>query len=382
VAVVSESFLPQINGVTGSVCRVLEHLERRGHDAILIAPSGSSAEPGPSTWAGFPVYRSPSAPLPTYPGIRVGTPWARMASILRAYRPDVIHIAGPAVLGAQAARVAARLRIPSVAVFQTDFAGFAVRYGFSSAERAVWRWMTHIHMQVDRTLAPSSASAAALERRGIPGVERWARGVDLTAFHPRHRSPRLRRQLAPGGELLVGYVGRLAPEKRVHLLAEAAQLPGVRTVVVGDGPSRSGLERRLPTTEFTGFRTGRELSELVASLDVFVHPGVDETFCQAVQEAKAAGVAVIAPAAGGPLDLIQHGVSGLHVPADGADPAGDIRAAVEQLAGDATLRRRLARNARRSVLGRDWDTVCDELVGHYRAVCGLPADVASRLRAA
>jgi phosphatidylinositol alpha 1,6-mannosyltransferase len=189
--------------------------------------------------------------------------------------------------------------------------------------------------------------------------------VDDQRFHPRHRSEELRAALAPNGEVLVGYVGRLAPEKRPWMLSHLSDLPGVRLVVVGDGPAKRRLERLLPEAVFTGFRTGTELSELVASMDVFVHTGADETFGQAVQEGLAAGLPVVAPASGGPLDLVRPGHNGLLYPPD--DP-GAMRAAVATLAADASLRTRMGGHARLSVHGRDWAGICDQLIGHYEAV--------------
>lgn len=165
--------------------------------------------------------------------------------------------------------------------------------------------------------------------------------------------------------MLVGYVGRLAPEKRPRMLTRLVGVPGVKLVVVGDGPESQRLRRLMPDAVFTGFRTGTELSELMASLDVFVHTGADETFCQAVQEALACGVPVVAPAAGGPLDLVRPGVNGLLYAPD--DESG-LRAAVTTLAADAPLRRRMSAGALESVQGRGWDAVCDELFGIYREV--------------
>jgi phosphatidylinositol alpha 1,6-mannosyltransferase len=367
VAVVTESFLPQVNGVTNSVCRVLEHLDRRGHDALLIAPSGGLAHPGPSSYAGYRVLRAPSAPLPLYPEFRVAMPWTRLASVLREYRPDVVHLADPTVLGAQAARIAARLGVPSVAVYQTDLAGFAARYGLTTAERAAWRWRVRVHALAGRTLAPSRSAEAALCAQGVQRVHRWVRGVDAVRFDPAHRSDALRARLAPDGEVIVGYVGRLAAEKRVHQLEHLTDIPGVRVVVVGDGPLRSSLERRLPRAQFLGFLGGTELSTAYASLDMFVHTGADETFCQAAQEAKASGVPVVAPAAGGLLDLVEPGRTGLLYRPD--DTAG-LRAAVATLADDAAMRTRMGLAARRSVAGRDWESVGDELIEHYAATCG------------
>ncbi|MFC6084534.1 glycosyltransferase family 4 protein [Sphaerisporangium aureirubrum] len=365
VAIVAESFLPRVNGVTNSVCRVLEHLAAGGHEAIVVAPA-----PGPGSYAGFPVMLTRGLSLPFYPSFVVGLPTRRVTRLLEEFGPDVVHLASPTVLGASGMKAARRLGIPVVAVFQTDLAGFARRYGLGAAGPAIWSWLRRVHGRAVLTLAPSTATMRELGRRRIPRLALWGRGVDLERFHPRHRSDRLRAQLAPGGETIVGYAGRLATEKRVHLLAELADLPGVRLVVVGDGPYWRRLRRLLPDAVFCGFRTGRDLSRLVASFDVFVHTGSDETFCQAVQEALASGVPVVAPAAGGPLDLVRHGHNGLLYPPD--DP-GAMRAAVAALAARPAARARMGERARRSVRERGWAAVCDQLLGHYRhAVAGTP----------
>ncbi|MDP3893917.1 glycosyltransferase, partial [Nocardioides sp.] len=231
VLVVSESFLPQVNGVTNSVRRVLEHLAAEGHEAELIAPTG------PPSYAGFPVTTVRGANLPFYPDFRIGLESRRrLRSLLLRFRPDVVHLASPAVLGHQAASVALELGIPTVAVYQTDLVGFAQRYTIPGGGRCMATLTRRIHGLVDRTLAPSTSSLQQLEALGVPRLARWPRGVDLEQFDPHHRSPELRRTLAPDGALLVGYVGRLAPEKELDLLAHVHRLPHVRVVVVGGGP--------------------------------------------------------------------------------------------------------------------------------------------------
>lgn len=353
----TESFLPQVNGVTNSVCRVLEHLADRGHEVLVVAPG-----PGPDGHAGQPVRLTRGVALPFYRSFVVGVPTRQVTAVLREFGPDVIHLAAPLTLGASGVAAARRLDVPTVAVFQTDVVGFARRYGLRGADQLMWAWIRRIHEQASRTLAPSTPTLDELRRRGIPRLALWPRGVDAQKFHPRHRSAALRAELAPDGQVLVGYVGRLATEKRPALLRHLTDIPGVRLVVVGNGPAARRLRRLLSDAVFTGFRTGRELSELVASLDVFVHTGANETFCQAVQEGLAAGVPVVAPAAGGPLDLVQPGVNGLLYPSDDATA---LRAVVTALVTDPALRRRLAGQARRSVSGRDWDTICDALIVHY-----------------
>lgn len=360
--IVAECFLPEINGVTNSVLRVVEHLERRHHEVLVIAPGI-----GPTIYSRTPVERVPAISLPFYRSLSVGLPTSQLRSLMARFRPDVVHLAAPVVLGAAALRAAASLRIPTVAVYQTDVAGFGSRYGLGFAGDAVWSWLRWLHNQADLTLAPSTSAAWALSRQGILKVARWGRGVDTERFDPAHRSASLRRSLASRGEVLVGYVGRLAPEKQVHLLRHVEEVKGTRTVVVGDGPSASRLRAQMPHALFAGTQSGLELSRYVASFDLFVHTGVNETFCQAVQEALASGVPVIAPAAGGPLDTVRHGFNGFLYPPDRPEMLAE---AVRDLVLDPGLRETMGRQARESVLGRDWASLGDELIGHYQRVGG------------
>lgn len=360
IAIVTESFLPQINGVTNSVLRVCEQMQSRGHDVLVVAPG-----PGPTSYAGARVVRAPSVPLPGYRDFRLGRPWHGLAGTLEDFRPDVVHLASPAALGAQAAFTSRRLRLPVVAVYQTDLAGFAGRYGLSRSERAVWNWLRRVHGAAARTLAPSRHAVDQLRAHGVDRVTRWARGVDLQRFAPTRRDDALRALLAPGGELLVGYVGRLAQEKEVELLTSLRSTPGVRLVVAGDGPRRAALQTSLPGVPFLGFQSGNQLAATFASLDVFVHTGSSETFCQAAQEALASGVPVVAPAAGGLLDLVEHGVTGLRFePGSGTS----LRTAVQSLADDRPGLALMANATRASVSGRTWEVIADQLVGHYEEV--------------
>jgi phosphatidylinositol alpha 1,6-mannosyltransferase len=365
IAVITESFLPQVNGVTNSVLRVCDHLGARGHEVIVYAPGGPDCAGQPDSYGAAQIVRGPSVGLPRYRDFRVGLPAPALGRMLREWRPDVVHLASPAAIGAHGAFLAQKLRIPAVAIYQTDLAGFASRYGLSSADRVLWRWLRRIHASVGRTLAPSRHAVAELERRGVERVARWARGVDLERFRPDRRDPALRERLAPQGELIVGYVGRLAHEKQVDLLAGLDRTPGIRLVMVGDGPQRAALQRRMPRAEFLGFQSGTRLAEVFASLDVFVHTGSHETFCQAAQEALASGLPVVAPRAGGLLDLVDSGRNGvLFTPDDGAD----LHRTVRQLAADRDRVEALAAGARPSVAGRSWAVIGDELLTHYSDV--------------
>ncbi|MGY3126936.1 phosphatidylinositol alpha 1,6-mannosyltransferase [Agrococcus sp. UYP33] len=361
VAIVTESFLPTVNGVTTSVCRVLDRLVETGREAIVITPRCGA----PVHYRGVPVHEVPSFAYRRFP---VGLPSPQVAALLARFQPDVLHAASPFMLGGQAIAEAARIGLPSVAIYQTDVAGFARRNRLAAGSPFAWQIIRLIHNAADRTLAPSTSAIADLEDAGVKRVHRWVRGVDLEGFHPDNRqgpaAANLRRRLAPGGEVVVGYVGRVAPEKGLDRLRALAGVPGIRVVIVGDGPAMDETRRQLADVGpvFLGQLHGAALRAAYAAMDVFVHTGTEETFGQTLQEAAASGLPVVAPRAGGPIDLVDDGTTGfLFDP----DDASDLRAAVARLAADASMRARMGEAGRRRVLPRSWSAVVDQLLAHY-----------------
>jgi phosphatidylinositol alpha 1,6-mannosyltransferase len=366
ISVITESFPPDVNGVAHCALRVAEHLVDKGHSLQVIAPRPPGSLPSPDNDLPYEILRVPSVPMPGYATFRVAAPAVHLRAALTRHRTELVHLAAPFLLGAGGALAARRLGLPTIAVYQTDMPSYARAYHYGRAGQAIaWRRVRKIHNAAARTLAPSSAAAASLHENGIERVWIWGRGVDIEMFDPAHRSEQLHADLAPDGELLVGYVGRIAPEKRVDLLAGIAALPGVRLVIVGSGPAEAAVRRAIPGAVFLGQRRGADLATIYASLDLFVHSGPHETFGQTLQEAAASGLPVIAPAAGGPLDLVDDGVTGFLV---APDDAGALARAVARLAADPGLRAAQARAARRRVLGRTWQALGDELIGHYEAV--------------
>lgn len=364
VAIVAESFLPHVNGVSNSVIRVLEHLSRTGHEALVIAPDNPPGQPrADRIHEGVRVHRVPSRMFPKVTTLPLGVPMPRMLKVLRGFDPDVVHLASPALLGYGGLRAARYLGVPTVAVYQTDVPGFAESYGIGLTTRAAWAWFRHLHRLADRTLAPSTATVESLIAHDIPRVHQWARGVDVIRYAPSARDELLRRHWSPDNKPIVGFVGRLAPEKHVERLAGLSASGAVQVVVIGDGVDRTKLQSAMPSAIFTGALYGEELSAAYASMDVFVHTGEHETFCQVVQEALASGLPVIAPDAGGPRDLVTPWRTGLLLPVNEFEAR--LPAAVAHLLEE---RQRYSHAARRSVLARSWSAICDELLGHYWAV--------------
>ena len=323
----------------------------------------------PSTYAGFRVKRVPSLAVKGL--LPVGFPQRSMEPLIEGFDPDVIHLASPFFLGKYVTRIAQRLNIPTLSIYQTDVAGFARHYGLSIAHSQLTNWVANIHKNTDRTLAPSTWSCDQLMTSGVDNVALWQRGVDNVKFNPSKRSDALRESFVSGSQhkIIVGYVGRLANEKKIEDLAPLHAREDVQLVIVGDGPARQKLERALPKARFVGYQSGEDLAAHYASFDIFVHTGKHETFCQSIQESLASGVPVIAPHSGGPLDLVQHGATGFLLDTSNAS---DLVAAFELLS-DAHTRSLMGIAARESVIHRTWEKVNNELINHYRDLSARPA---------
>ncbi|WIM68048.1 glycosyltransferase family 1 protein [Corynebacterium breve] len=363
VGIVAESFLPNINGVTNSVLRVLEYLKAHGHEAIVIAPGARDFKEEVPDYLGYPVLRVPTVKIPMVDSLPVGVPTRAVHEALAEFKPEVVHLASPFVLGGAGAVAARQLRLPMVALYQTDVAGFATKYNFTPLANAAWEWTRTLHNMAHMTLAPSSLTIAELEEHGIHNIHHWGRGVDAELFHPAKRSEVLRRQWDPTGKKkVVGFVGRLAAEKSVERLAVLDRRRDLQLVIVGDGPERDSLEATLPNAIFTGALRGEELARHYASLDLFVHTGEFETFCQAIQEAQASGVPTIGPRAGGPVDLVQERYNGLLLDVDTFER--ELSTAADWLLDD-QRHAQLKDNARNSVANKTWEALCEQLMGYY-----------------
>ncbi len=364
IALICETFLPDVNGVTTTLCRLLEYLQHQGHDVLLFAPHGA-----PSSYAGAEIVPLNGMPLPLYPEVKLTPPQPGLTARLQRFQPDLVHLVGPVVLGAIVPGIVRRLGLPLIASYHTDFGAYSQHYGFGFLKHGVNAWLRWIHNRCRINLCPSRFTMNVLRAAGFRRLRIWGRGVDIERFHPRYRSEAWRAAVGvQPGERVVLYVGRVAAEKRVDLLPEAIRgLPNTRLVIVGDGPFRSELQRRcagLPV-HFTGYLKGDDLATAYASADVFVFPSDTDTFGQVVQEAMASALPVVAARAGGALDLIHHGQNGyLFTPGVVSDLRSRLR---EVLARD---ERRLAQGTvgRTIAEQRSWPRVMQELMGYYAQV--------------
>lgn len=361
LAIITETFLPKVDGIVRTLEQFLSYLHVRGHQALVIAPGR-----GPEQVCGFRVVRVPGVRFPLYPEITLAPVPFGVTAQLSAFRADLVHLAGPAILGvavlASLGRVPRGPRLPVVAHYHTDLPRYFSSFGFAALAPLVSRYLTLVHNGCDATYAPAPSVAAALAARGMRRVRVCGRGVDARLFHPGRRG-RERFDLL--------YVGRLSLEKHVQWLIDVADAFPERTLrVIGDGPARATLEHHLrrPGVTFSGILTGERLAEAYASASVFVFPSPSETFGQVVQEAMASGLPVVGVRSGGVADLIRPGETGWLC------PPGDVRAfvgAIRALLSDPPSRARMGAAARRFAERQRWERVFDALLADYeRLVAG------------
>ena len=364
IALVTETYPPEINGVAMTLGRMVEGLSRRGHHIQVVRPrQDADATPPGANGVEHALVRG--LPIPRYDSLRLGLPaWGLLRRLWRERRPDVVHIATEGPLGWSALSAARTLGLPVSTDFHTNFHSYSNHYGLGWLEKPVAAYLRAFHNRAGCTLVPTEGMRRDLAQQGFAGLRVVARGVDTTLFHPGRRSPALRAQWGAAADDPVAlYVGRLAPEKNLPLLtrtfeAMRALQPRAKLVLVGDGPARPAIEARNGGYVFAGMRRGEDLAAHYASGDIFLFPSITETWGNVTMEAMASGVAVVAYDYAAAEEHIRSGVNGLTAPFDDGDAF--LRQALT-LARDPDYARDLGRRARRSAEGIAWEQVFEAL---------------------
>ena len=372
IALVTDTYTPQVNGVTTVVRRIADVLARAGHQAGVVAPAypdDRERRPGE--------LRVPSVPFPPYPAIRLSFPLRRrLARFLDALDPDLVHVATEGPLGFLGRAWARRRGVPLVTSFHTNFPLYARHYGGGLLEPLVWRWLVWFHGPAVMTHTPGTEVRNELVTRGLTHAVTWGRGVDSRHFRPDRRDSGWRRHLdVRDDQVVVLHVGRLAAEKNLGVLpdlwAKAAPQLGGRAVLVvaGEGPEGPRLRAALPDARFLGFLDRDALAGLYASADVCVLPSRTETCGLVALEAMASGIPVIAADAGGFRDSVRPDHNGALVP---PTDAAAFAAALIELVEDGARRARLSAGARATAVQRDQRAEDDELLAQYHAFGRVP----------
>jgi len=362
IAIFTETFLPKIDGVVTILCQVLERLQAKGHQVLLFGPPG-----GPKEYAGAEIVGVGGPRFPLYPELRINIPRRFVWEKIKAFQPDLVHIVSPFFLGPFGFSYARRLNVPILASFHTHVPSYVRHYGGAFVEPIVWSYLRAMHNLADVNLCPSTETLRDLRSHGFERVRWWQRGIDTRRFTPGPRDMALRARLTDGNpnELLVLYVGRHSPEKRLDLIRDPlASVPGARLAMVGGGPSHEQLKRhfRGTRTTFPGFLRGEELVDAYRAADVFLFPSTTETFGLVALEAMACGVPVIAANTGGVLDIIRDGENGLLF---NPERPAEIGALVRRLQQQPALRERLAEQGLQRARSRSWQSTMDQLIDYY-----------------
>lgn len=371
IALFTGNYVHVRDGVSLTLNRLVRHLEARGDEVLVFAPT--VADPPLAPVRAF--VPAPSVRAPGRPEYRLSVAFTRaMQAKLEAFRPDLVHLATPDYLGARALRWAKKHGVPAVASFHTHFASYLKYYRLGAIEPALWAYGRWFYNQCDAVYAPSASLAEVLRAHGITTPIRvWSRGIEANRFAPSKRSAAWRAEhgfRAP----VVAFVSRLVWEKGLAVFAdvvERLEREGVphHSLVVGDGPAREALEARLTATVFTGHLDGEALATAFASADVFLFPSETETFGNVTLEAMASGLPAVCADATGSRSLVADGVTGFLCPAGDVDCFHD---AVSGLVRSEKQRARMGAAARREALTYDWNAIMDRLVGYYEEVVRAP----------
>jgi phosphatidylinositol alpha 1,6-mannosyltransferase len=373
IALFTEAYAPQVNGVVRTQTELVRFLRSRGHEVLLCVPRNKANPPEPQ------VVDFRSIPFPLYPEMPIILPHWKFHrpefAEVAAFKPDLVHVMSPAVLGYFSQLWARRNGCRVVASYETDVIRYLHYYGFGFAEPILWRYLRWLYNHCQRTYAPSRVTRDQLIRGGIRDVRVFERGVDSDQFHPSKRNNEARQVYGVGPDgLLIVYAGRLSKEKSIEVLLNAFQrsvgeYPTARLVIAGDGPHRRALARRYthPGINFTDWKRGEELSALLASADVFALPSSTETLSLISMESMASGVPVLAMNSGGVTEVVQNDTTGFL-----ADSPGDFEAKLRQLLQDPELRARLGANGRNYAERKTWTRAFEDLERDYLEVMTHP----------
>ncbi len=373
IALFTDTFLPQINGVTHTIGRMLQWFDEQGIDCIVFAPQYGSKDPVQAE-----VERYPSLYFIPYPDCRLAMPGAsRIDAKLTRFQPDLILDMTEFNMGQAGLAAARRLGLPAVSNYSTHFPQYLSYYRAEWLEPWAWRYIRQFHNRHRLVLCPSTDAQKCLGANGVENTGIFSRGIDMKRFHPAKRSEAWREAMDIGSRVAVMYAGRLSAEKDLDILLDAwhvmTELYGdsIRLIMAGDGPLAARCRRDFPAnTRFTGFLRGEELSVAYASCDLFAFPSSTETFGNVVLEAMASGLPVIGAAAGGVGDIIRHGHNGIAFPARNARL---LAVSLSGLIANAELRGHYAANGLASAAERTWDSEFRRLMGHLERVAGSEA---------
>ncbi len=380
IAIFTDTFSPQINGVTKTLDRLLEYFEQKGIDYLVFAPDTPAQQ---ASCFQKKIRRIPAFNFLLYPELRISVPnYYSIKRQLNQFKPDLLHLITPFNLGLNGFKYARDHQLPFVASYHTNFSQFLAYYNLKFLENPSWHFFRWFHNQAEQNYCPSQSTLEELTAQGINNLKIWGRGINPKLFSPEKRSCAWRKKYGLEDKTTVLYVGRLAPEKNIKLLIDSIKQLNKNYydqtifLLTGDGPSYQELRQQSPDNViFTGYLTGETLSAIYASADIFAFPSVTETYGNVILEAMASGLPVVAFRAGGVKENLRDHYNGLACP---ENDLGEFRTKLEELITNPKLRHQLSKNARQYSLNRSWEHVFSALINSYQEVLSQREQASSR----
>jgi glycosyltransferase involved in cell wall biosynthesis len=365
IALFTETFLPKVDGIVTRLKHTVEHLQTQGNEVLIFSPEGGLKE-----YKGAKINGIKGIPLPMYPELKLAIPNPSIDFALKRFKPDLIHVVNPAVLGIGGIYYAKKLNIPLVASYHTHLPQYLHHYNLGALEGILWELLKLAHNQAQLNLCTSTAMVDELVNHGIEKVDLWQKGVDTDSFHPSLASQEMRNRLSQGNPdvPLLLYVGRVSAEKEIDKIKPVLEsIPEARLAIVGNGPARDELETLFANTNtnFVGYLHGEELGAAYASSDAFIFPSSTETLGLVLLEAMAAGCPVVAARRGGIPDIVTDGVNGYMFNPD--DSQGAITA-TRRLLAHKEESEQLRQNARLEAEKWSWSSATLQLSNFYLGV--------------
>ena len=367
IAFFTETFLPKVDGIVTRLTKTIEFLTKNGDEVIVFCPEGC-----PDSYKGATIVGVAAMPLPLYPELKLGLPGPAVSDKLEEFKPDLIHVVNPAVLGLGGIWLAKTNNIPLIASYHTHLPKYLEHYGMGMLEPLLWELLKAAHNQALLNLCTSTAMVNELEEKGIQRTALWQRGVDTANFRPELRSDKMREKLFgkyQNTDSLLIYVGRLSAEKQIERIKPVLDnIPGACLALVGDGPYRGQLEKIFENTQtnFIGYLSGEELASAYASGDIFLFPSSTETLGLVLLEAMAAGCPVIGANKGGIPDIIDDGINGcLYNPDEKDNGERSLIEATKKILSDKNKKENMRKEARREAEQWDWNQATIQLQKYY-----------------
>ena len=367
IAFFTETFLPKVDGIVTRLTKTIEFLTKNGDEVIVFCPEGC-----PDSYKGATIVGVAAMPLPLYPELKLGLPGPAVSHKLEEFKPDLVHVVNPAVLGLGGIWLAKTNNIPLIASYHTHLPKYLEHYGMGMLEPLLWEMLKAAHNQALLNLCTSTAMVNELEDKGIQRTALWQRGVDTENFRPELRSEKMREKLFgkyQNTDSLLIYVGRLSAEKQIERIKPVLDnIPGACLALVGDGPYRGQLEKIFENTKtnFIGYLSGEELASAYASGDIFLFPSSTETLGLVLLEAMAAGCPVIGANKGGIPDIINNGINGcLYNPDEKDNGERSLIEATKKILADKNKKEAMRKEARKEAEQWDWNQATLQLQKYY-----------------